>query len=111
MTIDTILTLLAIFALWNTTVFCVYAYDKMAAREGAWRVREDTLILLAVAGGGVGAFACQKLMRHKTRKAPFPALLPLMAGLHLVIIVLIVAFPQLALRAARAVALLLAGPA
>lgn len=109
MTIDTILTLFAIFSLWNTAVFCVYAYDKIAAREGAWRVREDTLILLAVTGGGVGAFACQKLMRHKTRKAPFPTLLPLMALLHLVVIVPIVAFPQFALRAARAVALLLAG--
>lgn len=109
MTIDTVLTLLAIFALWNTTVFCVYAYDKLAAREGAWRVREDTLILLAVAGGGIGAFACQKLMRHKTRKAPFPTLLPLIAVLHLVIIIPIVAFPQFTLRAARAVASLLAG--
>ncbi|RKE85150.1 DUF1294 domain-containing protein [Rhizobium sp. AG855] len=84
MPFETLLTLFAIFTLWNVVVFCVYAYDKLAAREGAWRVREDTLILLAVAGGGMGAFACQRWMRHKTRKAPFPFLLPAMAVLQLV---------------------------
>ncbi len=82
MPFQTLLTLLAFFALWNMVVFCVYAYDKLAAREGAWRVREDTLILLAVIGGGIGAFACQRWMRHKTRKGLFPLLLPVMAGLH-----------------------------
>lgn len=87
MPFQTIQTLLAIFAIWNLVVFCVYAYDKLAAREGAWRVREDTLILLAVAGGGIGAFACQRWMRHKTRKAPFPVLLPIMAVLQIAIAV------------------------
>jgi uncharacterized membrane protein YsdA (DUF1294 family) len=87
MPLETILTLLVIFALWNVVVFCVYAYDKLAAREGAWRVREDTLILLAVAGGGIGAFACQRWMRHKTRKTPFQLLLPAMAMLQVVIAV------------------------
>ena len=48
MTLDTLLTLIAIVTLWNGIVFCVYAFDKMAATQGAWRVREDTLILLAV---------------------------------------------------------------
>ncbi|KQW30834.1 hypothetical protein ASE36_00580 [Rhizobium sp. Root274] len=82
MPFQTLLTLLAVFALWNLVVFCLYAYDKLAARGGGWRVREDTLILLAVAGGGIGAFSCQRWMRHKTRKGLFPLLLPVMAGLH-----------------------------
>lgn len=104
---DTVLTLLAIFALWNEIVFCVYAFDKMAATQGAWRVREDTLILLAVFGGGLGALACQRLLRHKTRKGSFPVLLPLMAGLHLVIILLIALVPDVVLHAADEAALLL----
>ncbi|KPF56194.1 MAG: DUF1294 domain-containing protein [Alphaproteobacteria bacterium] len=104
---DTVLTLLAIFALWNGIVFCVYAFDKIAATQGAWRVREDTLILLAVLGGGLGAFACQRLLRHKTRKAPFPVLLPLMAGLHIVIILLIALVPDAVLHTADEAALLL----
>lgn len=95
MPFQTSLTLLAIFALWNVVVFCVYAYDKLAAREGAWRVREDTLILLAVAGGGIGAFACQRWMRHKTRKAPFALLLPVMMVLHLGMTIALVAYQAL----------------
>lgn len=82
MPLETILILLATLALWNMVVFCVYAWDKRAARQGARRVREQTLILLAVAGGGIGAFACQRWLRHKTRKGAFPILLPLMAVLQ-----------------------------
>ena len=109
MTTDTILTLLAIFALWNGIVFFVYAFDKMAATQGAWRVRENTLILLAAFGGGVGAFAGQRLLRHKTRKAPFAIMLPIMAGLHLTILLLIALVPDALFYAAHEAALLLNG--
>ena len=81
----------------------------MAATQGAWRVREDTLILLAVAGGGLGAFACQRLMRHKTRKPPFPVLLPLMAAFQLIIILSIALFPEMSRHAAQQVVHLLGG--
>ncbi len=111
MPIDIILISFALFAVWNAVVFYVYAYDKMAARGGARRVREDKLILLAIAGGGIGAFACQRLMRHKTRKPPFSVLLPLMAGVHLVIVLSIALFPGIALDALRWLVLLLRAPA
>ena len=99
MTIDSIITLIAVFGLWNGIVFGVYAFDKIAAQQGTWRVREDTLIFLAIAGGGAGALLCQRLMRHKTRKAPFPVLLPLMAALHLATLLAIGLFPQLVFQA------------
>lgn len=51
--------------------FSVYALDKSAAQQGRWRTREQTLHLLAVAGGWPGAMAAQRLLRHKSRKAPF----------------------------------------
>lgn len=99
MTFDTPLTFAALFALWNIIVFCVYAYDKQAAREGAWRVREDTLIFLAIALGGIGAFACQKWLRHKTKKGVFPVLLPVMATLQGLLALAIAAFPDTILGA------------
>lgn len=80
---ETILTVAALAALYNIVVFGIYAFDKFAAREGGWRVRESTLIFLAVAGGGPGAFLCQRLLRHKTRKPPFRLLLPILFGLQL----------------------------
>lgn len=68
--------LVAIAALYNVVVFGVYAFDKAAARNGDWRVRESTLLWLAVLGGGIGAFVGQRLLRHKTRKPPFHVVLP-----------------------------------
>jgi uncharacterized membrane protein YsdA (DUF1294 family) len=99
MTFDTPLTFAALFALWNIIVFCVYAYDKQAAREGAWRVREDTLIFLAIALGGIGAFACQKWLRHKTKKGAFPVLLPVMATLQGLLALTVILFPGTVLEA------------
>ncbi|CAH0340385.1 DUF1294 domain-containing protein [Rhizobium sp. CECT 9324] len=75
---ETILTVAALAALYNVFVFGIYAFDKLAARKGSWRVRESTLIFLAVLGGGTGAFFCQRLLRHKTRKPPFRLLLPIL---------------------------------
>ena len=51
--------------------FAVYAWDKAAARRGAWRVPDATLHVLAVLGGWPGALAAQRALRHKTRKQPF----------------------------------------
>ena len=48
-----------------------YAADKSAARSGAWRSSEQSLLLLGLAGGWPGAIVAQQLLRHKTRKASF----------------------------------------
>ncbi|QLF70150.1 DUF1294 domain-containing protein [Peteryoungia desertarenae] len=109
MTSQTMLTLIAILVLWNVIVFCVYAYDKTAAREGARRVREDTLITLAVLGGGPGAWACQKVLRHKTRKPPFRILLPALALIQLPLAVICLVFPQAVLAWLRSLLNLLSG--
>lgn len=53
--------------------YLVYAMDKSAARQGAWRTKEDTLHLLGVVGGWPGALLAQKQLRHKSRKASFQA--------------------------------------
>ncbi len=55
----------------NLFVFLVYWWDKEAARRGGWRIRESTLLLLALVGGSAGAISAQSLLRHKTRKEPF----------------------------------------
>jgi uncharacterized membrane protein YsdA (DUF1294 family) len=50
----------------------VYAWDKtMARRPGARRVPERTLLLLALAGGVLGAWVVFLGMRHKTRHRSF----------------------------------------
>ena len=64
-------TLFVIFLLFNVVTFCLYWWDKEAARDGHWRVSEARLLQFAFLGGSLGAFAAQRLLRHKTRKEPF----------------------------------------
>ena len=64
-----------IFVAFNLVVFLVYWWDKEAARNGGWRIRESTLLGLAFLGGSVGAISAQRLLRHKTRKEPFRSVL------------------------------------
>jgi uncharacterized membrane protein YsdA (DUF1294 family) len=51
--------------------FFAYALDKNAAQTGRWRTRESTLHLLALVGGWPGAWAGQRLRRHKSSKQGF----------------------------------------
>ncbi|SDJ37291.1 Uncharacterized membrane protein YsdA, DUF1294 family [Agrobacterium fabrum] len=59
----------------NLFVFLVYWWDKEAARSSGWRIRESTLLSLALVGGSLGAISAQRLLRHKTRKEPFRSIL------------------------------------
>jgi uncharacterized membrane protein YsdA (DUF1294 family) len=51
--------------------FAAYALDKSAARSGARRIPERTLLLLGLAGGWPGGLLAQQWLRHKTVKQPF----------------------------------------
>lgn len=51
--------------------FGLYALDKAAARQGAWRTPEKTLHLLALTGGWPGALLAQQFLRHKSVKPSF----------------------------------------
>lgn len=68
-------------AVWNLTVFALYALDKYRAKTGGWRVPEKTLLLSALLLGGVGGLCGMGLLRHKTRHWYFRLLLPLAAFL------------------------------
>lgn len=61
----------------NLAAFAVYGWDKSCARRGRRRVREATLLLLAVLGGSAGAILGMCLFRHKTRHLLFALGLPL----------------------------------
>lgn len=55
----------------SIVAFLAYAIDKSAATSGAWRISENTLLLLGLAGGWPGAIVAQRLLRHKSVKQPF----------------------------------------
>lgn len=62
--------------------FLLMGLDKLKAKLGARRIRERTLLLVAACFGGVGAYLGMEVFRHKTRKPPFPWLVPLLALLQ-----------------------------
>jgi uncharacterized membrane protein YsdA (DUF1294 family)/cold shock CspA family protein len=55
----------------SVVTFIAYAADKSAAASGAWRTPENTLHMLALAGGWPGALLAQQFLRHKSTKQPF----------------------------------------
>lgn len=58
----------------NIITIFAYGADKIFASAHAWRVRERTLLLLALIGGSAGALFGMNLFRHKTRKISFQVL-------------------------------------
>jgi uncharacterized membrane protein YsdA (DUF1294 family) len=77
----------------NAACFLAFAWDKHCARNQMWRVSEQTLLLLAAAGGTPGAFAGRWALRHKTTKQPFVTYLRAIAAIQ-VILLAILSFPQ-----------------
>ena len=49
----------------------VTLWDKHCAKEGKWRVRESTLLLVAACGGSAAMYITMRWIRHKTRKMKF----------------------------------------
>ena len=74
MPLNTLLTLpnaLGLFALVNLWTFLLFGIDKRRAAAGSGRVSEGALLIWALFGGIIGAYAGRALFRHKTRKQPF----------------------------------------
>ncbi len=55
----------------NVIAFLMYGLDKLKAKINQWRIPESTLLLLAVVGGSVGAWAGMQVWRHKTQHVKF----------------------------------------
>ena len=51
----------------NIITFLVYGIDKWKARKSLWRIREASLLMLAVLGGSIGAWLGMKVWHHKTQ--------------------------------------------
>ena len=67
----------------NMIAFTVFGADKIKARKGKWRVPEKTLFVLALLGGGLGAFLGMHAFHHKTRHWYFRVFIPLITVLEI----------------------------
>lgn len=51
--------------------FFVMGFDKSQAKKRGQRIPERTLWLLAIFGGGIGAYVGMQMFRHKTKHTNF----------------------------------------
>lgn len=61
----------------NIVLFVLMAVDKVRARRNEWRIKEATLFICALLGGGIGGFLGMKLFHHKTKSGTFMLYMPL----------------------------------
>ena len=61
----------------NIATFLLYGIDKYKAKKNKWRISEATLLLMAVIGGSIGAWAGMRLWHHKTMHKKFKYGIPL----------------------------------
>ncbi len=73
----------------NFLTWVIYGLDKGRAKSGKWRIPERTLLILAAIGGSVGALIGMLMFRHKTRKAKFVILVPVLLVIHCVLVGLV----------------------
>ena len=71
----------------NILTFLVYGIDKWKARNDKWRISEATLLLLAVIGGSVGAWAGMSVWHHKTLHKKFRYGVPLILIIQMALII------------------------
>lgn len=60
----------------NLAGFLAMAIDKRRAKKGEWRIKEGTLFLITLLGGGIGTISGMYIFRHKTKKLKFTIGLP-----------------------------------
>ena len=70
----------------NITSFLLYGIDKYKAKKGRWRISEATLLLMAVIGGSIGAWAGMRLWHHKTMHKMFKYGIPLILIMQIALV-------------------------
>ncbi|UOM34956.1 DUF1294 domain-containing protein [Acuticoccus sp. I52.16.1] len=71
----------------NVAGFVVFWRDKRAAIAGRWRVPERVLFTFAALGAWPAILGGAEILRHKTRKQPFRAILYTIIALQFAAIV------------------------
>ena len=71
----------------NILSFFLYGIDKYKAKKRRWRISEATLLMMAVIGGSIGAWAGMRLWHHKTMHKKFKYGIPLIIILQVALAV------------------------
>lgn len=78
-----ILYILIYYLIINIIAFFMMYFDKKAAINSEWRIKESSLFGISLLGGGLGSFLGMKKFRHKTKHMNFVIFIPIIAILNL----------------------------
>ena len=82
---EVIITIVTYFLIINIIGFAMMGIDKWKAKHHAWRIPENTLFIVAIIGGSIGAIIGMYTFRHKTKHWYFvigiPAIILVQAAL------------------------------
>lgn len=67
----------------NIMGFVIMYIDKEKAKKNKWRIRERTLLLVAILGGSIGSYIGMKKFKHKTKHAKFKYGIPIIILIQL----------------------------
>ena len=73
----------------NVITFLAMLIDKKKAEKGRWRIKESTLLTLALIGGSIGEVLGMHIFRHKTKKPRFFIGVPVMLVLQIILLIMI----------------------
>lgn len=71
----------------NLVGFIAMAIDKRRAKKGEWRIKEGSLFIITMLGGGIGTIAGMYGFRHKTKKLKFTVGLPTIFIVEIVLVI------------------------
>jgi len=71
----------------NLTGFIAMAIDKRKAKKGEWRIKEGSLFMITLLGGGIGTIGGMYAFRHKTKKLKFTVGLPTILIVEIILII------------------------
>ena len=71
----------------NALSFSLYGIDKYKAKKNQWRISEATLLMMAVIGGSIGAWAGMRLWHHKTMHKKFKYGIPIIIIMQVSLVV------------------------
>lgn len=78
----------------NAAGFLLMLIDKKKAQLGSWRIRESTLMTVAVLGGSIGSLTGMKLFRHKTKHLKFTLGIPVILALQIMAAVILISIKK-----------------
>ena len=71
----------------NLVGFVAMYIDKKKAERNEWRIKEGTLLSIALLGGGIGGMIGMYKFRHKTKKLKFTIGFPTIIITQIVVII------------------------